>query len=240
MLHKAVHWQLIPYNPADRVQLPRAPKTQCKFYDDEQCRVLLKGLNKLKDSEMKYKVAIILTVFTGVKLGKLMWLDWGNIDFKNKEIAVNKSSQYLASTGIYTKPLKTPSAYRHISIPDSVIEILEEYKLLYNGPKKLCGEFCEKSNRLFVQDDGKLMHPNTISKWFVKFVQKIGLPYLNFHGIRHTNAALLIFQNVDAAFVATRLGHVQIRTTFNFYVHPLASHNRSAGIVLQNLLFDKK
>ena len=88
MLHKAVYWQLIPYNPADRVQPPRAPKAQCKFYDDEQCRVLLKGLNELKDSEIKYKVAIILTVFTGVRLGELMGLDWENIDFKNKEISV--------------------------------------------------------------------------------------------------------------------------------------------------------
>lgn len=83
------------------------------------------------------------------------------------------------------------------------------------------------------------MHPDTVSKWFVKFVQKIGLPYLNFHGIRHTNATLLISQNVDVAVVAAGLGHAQISMTFNFYVHPLASHNRSAGIVLQNLLVDK-
>ena len=39
---------------------------------------------------MKYKVAIILTVFTGIRLGELMGLDWKNIDFYNKEIAVNK------------------------------------------------------------------------------------------------------------------------------------------------------
>ena len=69
MLHKAVYWQLIPYNPADRVQPPRAPKAQRKFYDDEQCKVLLKGLNELAENETKYKVAIILTVFTGVRLG---------------------------------------------------------------------------------------------------------------------------------------------------------------------------
>ena len=239
ILHKAVYWQLIPYNPAERVQPPRAPKAQRRFYDDEQCKVLLKGLNELKDSEMKYKVAIILTVFTGVRLGELMGLDWENVDFKNKEIAVNKSSQYLASTGVYTKPPKTPSSFRHISIPDSVIEILEEYKIWYDGQKELCGEFWEESNRLFIQDNGKPMHPDTVSKWFVKFVQKIGLPYLNFHGIRHTNAILLISQNVDVAVVAARLGHAQISTTFNFYVHPLASHNRSTGIVLQNLLVDK-
>lgn len=236
MLHKAVYWQLIPYNPAERVQPPRAPKAQRRFYDDEQCKVLLKGLNELEENEMKYKVVIILTVFTGVRLGELMGLDWENIDFKNKEITVNKSSQYLASTGVYTKPLKTPSSFRHISIPDSVIEILEEYKLWYDNQKELCGELWIDSNRLFVQADGKPMRPSTISKWFVKSVEQIGLPVINFHGLRHTNATLLIAQNIEVPIVSARLGHAQITTTLNFYVHPIIAHNKTAGFALENLL----
>ena len=55
---------------------------------------------------------------------------------------------------------------------------------------------------------------------------------------RHTNATLLISKNVDVV-ITVILGHAQISTTFNFYVHPLVSHNRSAGIVIQNLLVDK-
>ena len=86
---------------------------------------------------MKYKVAIILTVFSGIGLDELMGLDLENIDFKNKEIIVNKSSQYLASTRVYTKTSKTSSSYRHISIPDSVIEMLEKYKLWYDSQKAL-------------------------------------------------------------------------------------------------------
>ena len=239
MLHKAVYWQLIPFNPAERVQPPRASRAKRKFYDDEQCKVLLNNLNTLQENEMKYKVAIILDVFTGARLGELMGLEWNDIDFKNKEIAINKASQYLPEKGIYTKEPKTSSSYRNVSIPDSVVEMLEEYKLWYDNQKELCGEFWHDSNRLFVQDNGKPMHPDTVSKWFGKFIKRIGLPVINFHGIRHTNATLLISQNVDVAVVAARLGHAQISTTFNFYVHPLASHNRSAGIVLQNLLVDK-
>lgn len=239
MLHKAVYWQLIPFNPAERVQPPRASRAKRKFYDDEQCKVLLNNLNTLQENEMKYKVAIILDVFTGARLGELMGLEWNDIDFKNKEIAINKASQYLPEKGIYTKEPKTSSSYRNVSIPDSVVEMLEEYKLWYDNQKELCGEFWYDSNRLFVQDNGKPMHPDTVSKWFCKFIKKIGLPVINFHGIRHTNATLLISQNVDVAVVAARLGHAQISTTFNFYVHPLASHNRNAGIILQNLLVDK-
>lgn len=236
MLHKAVYWQLIVNNPAERVQPPKTRKPKRKYYDDEQCKILLENL---ETQEIKYKVAIIITIFTGVRLGELMGLEWSDIDFRNGIISINKASQYLSEKGVYTKEPKTSSSYRNVSIPDSVIEMLEEYKIWYDNQKELCGEFWNNSDRLFVQDDGKPMHPDTVSKWFGKFIRKIGLPVINFHGIRHTNATLLISQNVDVAVVTARLGHAQISTTFNFYVHPLASHNRSAGLILQNLLVDK-
>lgn len=106
--------------------------------------------------------------------------------------------------------------------------------------KTIVGDFWHESNRLFVQDDGKPIHPSTISKWFEQFVKKIGLPVINFHGLRHTNATLLISQQVDVATVSARLGHAQITTTYNFYVHPLKSHDRTAGNVLENLLISSK
>ena len=87
-----------------------------------------------------------------------------------------------------------------------------------------------------MQSNGKPMHPSTISKWFKKFIKEIGLPVISFHGLRHTNASLLISQQIDVAIVAARLGHAQISTTLNFYVHPLLSHNKIAGSALQNLL----
>ena len=236
MLHKAVYWQLIVNNPAERVQPPKARKPKRKYYDDEQCKILLENL---ETQEIKYKVAIIITIFTGVRLGELMGLEWDDIDFRNGIISINKASQYLSEKGVFTKDPKTESSIREVAIPDFVISLLEEYKLWYEEQKSIYGELWTNSDRLFVQADGKPMHPSTISKWFVKYVAQIGLPVINFHGLRHTNATLLISQNIDVAVVAARLGHAQISTTFNFYVHPLASHNRSAGIVLQNLLVDK-
>ena len=80
------------------------------------------------------------------------------------------------------------------------------------------------------------MHPSTISKWFVKFVEQIGLPVINFHGLRHTNATLLIAQNIEVPIVSARLGHAQITTTLNFYVQPIIAHNKTAGFALENLL----
>ena len=236
MLHRAVYWQLIVSNPAERVQPPKARKPKRKSYDDEQTKILLENLEQLSIEDTKYKVAIILTVFTGVRLGELMGLEWQDIDFKNGIISINRSSQYLSDMGVFTKVPKTESSIREIAIPEFIISLLEEYKLWYEEQKSIYNELWNDSNRLFVQADGKPMHPSTISKWFVKYVGQIGLPVINFHGLRHTNASLLVAQNIDIAIISARLGHAQISTTLNFYVHPLLSHNRKAGYALENLL----
>lgn len=239
MLHKAVYWQVIVSNPAERVQPPKAKRPKRKYYDDDQCKILLENLEQLSEEQIKYKAAIILTIFTGVRLGELMGLEWTDVDFRNGIISINRSSQYLADKGIFTKMPKTESSIREVAIPDFVLSLLEEYKVWYEEQKSLCGELWNNSNRLFVQEDGKPMHPSTISKWFVKFIGQIGLPVINFHGLRHTNATLLIAQNVDVAVVAARLGHAQITTTLNFYVHPIIAHNKKASYVLENLLLPK-
>lgn len=236
MLHKAVYWQLVVSNPAERVQPPKARKPKRKSYDDEQTKILLENLELLSSEDTKYKVAIILTVFTGVRLGELMGLEWQDVDFKNGIISINRSSQYLSDMGVFTKVPKTESSIREIAIPEFIISLLEEYKLWYEEQKSIYGELWTDSDRLFVQADGKPMHPSTISKWFVKYVGQIGLPVINFHGLRHTNASLLVAQNIDIAVISARLGHAQISTTLDFYVHPLLSHNRKAGYALENLL----
>lgn len=236
MLHKAVYWQLIVANPAERVQAPKARKPKRRSYDDEQTKILLENLELLSIEDTKYKVAIILTIFTGVRLGELMGLEWQDVDFKNGIISINRSSQYLSDMGVFTKTPKTESSIREIAIPEFIISLLEEYKLWYEEQKSIYGELWTNSDRLFVQADGKPMHPSSISKWFVRYVSTIGLPVINFHGLRHTNASLLVAQNVDIAVISARLGHAQISTTLDFYVHPLLSHNRKAGFALENLL----
>ena len=65
MLHKAVYWQLIANTPAERVQPPKTKKPKRRYYDNEQCKLLLENL---ENQEIKYKVAITITIFTGMRL----------------------------------------------------------------------------------------------------------------------------------------------------------------------------
>ena len=236
MLTKAVYWQVIVSNPADRVQPPKVIKTKRKCYDDVQCKYLLSNLSQLGEDKIKFKVAIALAIFTGARLGELAGLSWSDIDLNNGIIHINRSSQYISELGVFTKVPKTESSIRDIAIPDFVVSLLSEYRTWYDNQNFVCNDLNSNLECLFVQSNGEPMHPSTISKWFKKFIQDIGLPVINFHGLRHTNASLLISQQIDVAIVAARLGHAQISTTLNFYVHPLLSHNKIAGSALQNLL----
>ncbi len=127
VLLKAVYWQLIVNNPAERVQPPKTRKPKRKYYYDEQCKILLENL---ETQEIKYKVDIIITIFTGVRLGELMVLEWDDIDFRNGIISINKASQYLSGKGVFTKDPKTESSIREVAVPSFLLSLLEEYKFM--------------------------------------------------------------------------------------------------------------
>lgn len=69
---------------------------------------------ELAEDQIKYKVAILLTLFTGVRLGELMGLEWNDVDFRNGIVCINRSSQYLAKEGIFTKMPKTENSIREV------------------------------------------------------------------------------------------------------------------------------
>jgi integrase len=78
------------------------------------------------------------------------------------------------------------------------------------------------------------MHPDTVTSWFPKFLKRHGLPHLNFHGLRHTGATLLINQGIPLKNVSGRLGHADISTTGNIYSHYLKSADKAIADKLEN------
>ncbi|PKM86025.1 MAG: hypothetical protein CVU87_13350 [Firmicutes bacterium HGW-Firmicutes-12] len=95
------------------------------------------------------------------------------------------------------------------------------------------------SSNIFTQWDGLPIHPTTITKWFKSFRERHNLPPLKFHGLRHTNATLLIGQGVDVQTVAKRLGHTKATTTTSVYSHFLKRPDVEAADKLQNPLNKK-
>ncbi len=79
MLQNAVYWQILPYNPADRVKPPKHERAEIKYYDDVECKKLLNALTK---EDIKFQTLVTLTLFTGMRRGEVMGLEWSDIDFE--------------------------------------------------------------------------------------------------------------------------------------------------------------
>lgn len=232
----AVQWQCILSNPAARVKPPKVKKKEAAHFDEDTAKIML----DLLDSEpLKYKVAIYLTLYAGCRLGELCGLEWSDVNFENNLLRIRQASQYIPGQGTFTKPPKNEASIRIIAMPDDAMDLLKEYRVWWLEQKLKCGDLWEHSDRLFVQWNGKPMHPTTPSKWFKTFIEKNNLPKLTIHGLRHTNASILIGEGVDIQTLATRLGHTKPTTTTNIYSHFLKKPDREAAKKLQNL-FNKK
>jgi integrase len=255
MLTSAVQWQFIVNNPASRVKPPKVEKKEARHFEEEQVEYIL---SLLQGVPIKYRAMINLSLYGGMRMGELAGLDWSDIDLENKILKIRQSSQYLPGEGVFTKDTKNFSSHRVISLPNTVITIINEYKLWQNGEKaKLENLWDEKSTRIFTTRTGTPMFPATPSKWFSKFIknhnerimndnsikkedkEKYLIDEVNFHGLRHTSASLLIAEGVDVVTVSKRLGHSKTSTTTDIYAHSLKKTDVEASNKLENL-FNKK
>lgn len=191
-------------------------------------------------------------------MGELAGLDWSDLNFESKVLKIRQSSQYLPGEGVFTKDTKNYSSQRIIALPNTVIAIMKEYKMWQNGEKSKHGELWDKKcTRIFTTDHGTPMFPSTPSKWFTKFIKEHNekimkdpsikeedkanylIDEINFHGLRHTNATLLIAEGTDVVTVSKRLGHSKTSTTTDIYAHQLRKTDVEAANKLEGL-FGKK
>lgn len=236
ILQDAVQWQVIPFNPASRVKPPKVTKKQAAYYDEEQTAVLLEAVS---NEPLKYQVIINLAIATGLRRGELMGLEWKDINFNKQTLEVRQASQYVPGKGTFTKEPKNETSKRLIAIPASIVALLNKYKASQNEERLAAGDKWKGSDKFFTTWNGEPMHPDTISKWFPKFLKRHGLPPIPFHGLRHTSATLLIAQGTPLKNVSSRLGHANISTTGDIYAHALKSADREAADKLDNI-FTKK
>lgn len=233
VLQDAVEWQVLPSNPATRVRPPKVKTQPAAFYDREQTAALLAALDQ---EPFKYKMMVILALASGARMGELNGLEWSSVDFESNTITISQAAQYLPGKGSFTKDPKNDTSRRTITVPESVMALLKQYKAHQAEEKLKVGDRWQKSGRVFTTWDGLPMFPNTISNWFPKFLTRHKLPHITFHGLRHTNASLLIAAGVNLKNVSVRLGHSNVSTTGNIYAHVLKSVDQEAAQKLDVIL----
>jgi integrase len=154
--------------------------------------------------------------------------------------------QYIPGKGLSLKDTKTESSERPISIPKSVIEVLEHHKikqasrrlelgLIKNGGKWE-GADESKNDFVFTTWNGKNAHPDTLNKWLSKFTKANDLPHISPHSFRHMAASFLIRSGVDLRTVSAKLGHARTSTTTDIYAHVIQSAEQQTADIMGSFL----
>ncbi len=239
MLSDAVHWQYIFSNPVSRVEPPKYQKKEAKYFDEPDIVELMKAFNTLDDDQHKWKAICSTALFMGMRSGEILGLDWSDIDFAESKLSITKISQYISGVGIITKPPKTASSVRNISIPPTLLSMLKKQKHHQNTLRLSCGSKWGGSNRVFTSPVGNPMHPTSPSKWWHKFVREHGLKEIPFHGLRHTSATMLFHAGANGEDVRKRLGHSDATVFFKIYSHAIESADKKNADLLEAKLMQK-
>ncbi len=250
ILRQATIDRLIPYNIATRdyIRAPRVQRKESVFLDDvEVGRVI----TALQQEPLKWRTAMELLIYSGMRRGELMGLEWKDVDFENKQLHIYRTSQYVSGLGIITKSTKNISSERTIRLPDAVFDTLTEYCTQWHEKKLRMGDKwkndieikymdgkteCVENDRIFIKSDSTPMNPDSITSWTERFVQRHDLPKFSPHSLRHTNASLLIANGVNIPTVSKRLGHSTVATTTRIYSHAIQSADEKAADVLAEKL----
>ena len=229
----AVQWQVIFSNPCERVKPPKVHHKEERYLDEKEAAELIRQLD---GEPYQYAVMVQVLLYTGLRRGELLGLEWTDIDFENKFLSVRRNSQYVPSKGVYDEDPKTEHSRRRIRISDNVVELLKAYKEWQDNNIENLGDKWEDTNRLFTKWNGGAMHPDTISGWFHNFIKRKQLPDVCIHSLRHTNATLMVANGIPIKVVSDRLGHASVTTTSNFYLHMIQSADDAAANMLNDLL----
>lgn len=219
-----------------------------KCLDEE---ALAKLLECLGTKDIKHQAIVTLVLMTGCRRGELAGLSWANIDLENAVVYIKQSAVYTPETGTIIKLPKTQSSNRKIAIPASTVQILKQYRKWWLVQKVLLGDQWQKAEKerlgdawkdpewVFCSWNGDIIHPDTLTDLFKKFLKRHDLPDIRLHDVRHTSATMLIHAGLNVRAVAARMGHANPNVTLTVYSHALQSADREAANIMETITSKK-
>lgn len=189
-------------------RLPVKPKKKMvgTLSKSEQAR-LLSGSYQRMD---KFKLAVVLCLYTGLRLGELCALQWKDLDFEGMTLNVERTVQRVAVQGCQTKTIlletdpKRESSKRVIPVTAEILKLLLPFK----------------GTQTYVFGGRKPFDPRTMQYRFQRMLKEEGIDSRNFHILRHTFATNCIESGMDVKALSEILGHSDVKITLNRYVHP--------------------
>jgi integrase len=222
MLNQAVAWSYLTSSPAKGVSRPRVSQAAEPMHPLDASEV---G-RLLAAADAASRTLILTAVTTGVRLGELLALRWGDVDWERRQLWVRRS---VSRSGEFHAP-KTKKSVRAISITPTLKAALREHHMA-SGRKGL--EDLIFPNR----NGGPLDGPALVRRHFKPALRRAKLPLIRFHDLRHTFASLLIHQGEHVKLISEQLGHATSSITMDRYGHLLPQSYDEAGDRLEAALF---
>ena len=219
-LKYAVKMDLIPYNPADKVERPKKQKYIADYYRLEELEQLFEATK-----DHPYSLLIQITAFYGLRRSEALGLKWDAIDFEQGTISVKRTVTSTIIDGKYQEfeqqSAKTKSSLRTLPLIGSFREYFMQVKEAQELNKQVCGNCYnyEYDGFVFVDELGERMRVEYLTNAFPKFLESHGLRRMRFHDLRHSCASLLLANGVPLKHIQEWLGHSDFTTTANIYAH---------------------
>ena len=222
ILKYAVSQKIIPENPCVGTVLSRDFEAEMSEITNVLTRTEAKTLMQLTERYSSFHTAIRLLLLTGLRSGEALGLTWDNVDFENKTIFVDKTLTYIKGKYFLSTP-KTKASIRTIVIDDQTAEMLRRHKAEQDKLKSIVGAAWQQPNCVFTSATGHFYDRSLLNTQFRKFLQKHPeIHKVTVHGLRHTNASLLILADENLDAISKHLGHASADITSRVYSHMLA------------------
>ena len=187
------------------VILPKSQKKETQLFSETQQKQLNAYL--IKNRNMT-SVCILMSLYTGLRIGEICGLQWSDIDFEKSILTVRKTVQRVHTGNKTILMIDTPkssSSRRSVPIPEFLMSLL-----------KICRK---QDNFYLLSGKEQPAEPRTMQRRFKAILKKSNLPSINYHSLRHLFATNCIKAGFDIKTLSEILGHASVETTLKLYVH---------------------
>ena len=229
---QAVRWGAATRSPVTLVDPPRVTRHEFHALTPDEARSLLAGLRGDRLSAL-----YVLALTTGMRQGELLALRWADLDLPGRRLAVRGSLHRDPGGGWTIREPKTERSRRQVLLPPMAAKALQAHRLRQNAERLHAGPSWEENGLVFPNHVGRpLSAQNLLQRHFHPLLERLSLPKIRFHDLRHTAATLLLAEGVHPKMVSEMLGHTEIGITLNLYSHVTPAMHESAAGALGRLL----
>jgi integrase len=230
-LRDAVRWGLLSRNVAELADPPAVKSTEAAVWSPDEMKQFLDG-----QQTDRLTALWRLVTATGMRRGEVLGLRWSDVDFETGSLRIAQTLVVVNYALQLSEP-KTSAGKRTLMIDPATIAALRAHRKRQLEEQLAWSSNWKNSEGLvFVREDGSMIHPERLSKWFDQRVTAAKLPRITFHGLRHSYVTMLLRGGQPIRAVSARVGHASANVTNAIYSHVLPGDDEVAALAGAALL----